>query len=149
MATVAVLSSGRSWSAPAWMTVTLRGSTVRGHARQGGQAPDQASDEWARPVLADRGTCPTQGTPAGGQYSRGSPLTAGTSLSGQPGRGTSHTHSVLVGATLPRAVRVTAVDRQADVDAQLGMLGHLGALVPGQGAAQLVGQRRDRGGDRV
>src|SRR4030095_16286054 len=98
MATVAVLSSGRSWSAPAWMTVTLRGSTVRGHARQGGQAPDQASDEWARPVLADRGTGPTQGTPAGGQYSRGSPLTAGTSLSDQPGRGTSHTHSVLGGA---------------------------------------------------
>ena len=28
------------------MTVTLRGSTVRGHARKGGQAPDQASDQW-------------------------------------------------------------------------------------------------------
>jgi hypothetical protein len=29
------------------------------------------------------------------------------------------------------------------------MLGHLGALVPDQGLTQLVGQRRDRGGDRV
>src|SRR4029453_320889 len=125
MATVAVLSSGRSGSAPAWMTVTLRGSTVRGHARQGGQAPDQASDEWARPVLADRGTGPTQGTPAGGQYSGGSPLPAGTSLSDQPGRGTSHTHSVLVGATLPGAVRITEVDRQAGVDGELGVLSHL------------------------
>src|SRR5437773_7798015 len=27
--------------------------------------------------------------------------------------------------------------------------GHLGALVPGERAAQLLGQRRDRGGDRV
>src|SRR6266545_4528486 len=35
MATAAVLSSGRSWSAPAWMTVTGRGSTVRGHAPRG------------------------------------------------------------------------------------------------------------------
>src|SRR5215211_7045045 len=56
---------------------------------------------------------------------------------------------VLVGAPLPGAVRVTEVDRQAGVDPQLGVLGQLGALVPGQGPAQLVGQRRDRGGDRV
>ena len=32
---------------------------------------------------------------------------------------------------------------------ELGVLGHLRALVPGQRAAQLLGQRRDRGGDRV
>src|SRR5437762_1532792 len=30
-----------------------------------------------------------------------------------------------------------------------GVLGHLGALVPGQRAAQLLWQRDDRGGDRV
>jgi hypothetical protein len=34
-------------------------------------------------------------------------------------------------------------------DPQLGVLGHLGALVPGQRPAQLFGQRGDRGGDRV
>src|SRR3954468_18087480 len=124
MATVAVLSSGRSWSAPAWMTVTLSRQHCEGsRPARGGQAPDQARDEWARPVLADRGTCPTQGTPAGGQYSRGSPLTAGTSLSGQPGRGTSHTHSVLVRPTLPWAVRAGEVDRETSVDRELRVLG--------------------------
>ena len=51
--------------------------------------------------------------------------------------------------TLPRAVRVAEVDRQPGVDAQLDVLGHLGALVPGQRSAQLVGQRGDRGGDGV
>src|SRR3954462_10716762 len=77
MATVAVLSSGRSWPAPAWMTVTLSRQHCEGsRPARGGQAPDQARDEWARLVLADRGTGPAQGTPAGGQYSRGSPLTA-------------------------------------------------------------------------
>ena len=35
------------------------------------------------------------------------------------------------------------------VDPQLGVLGHLGALVPGQRAAQLLRQRCDRAGDRV
>src|SRR5207248_7621349 len=35
------------------------------------------------------------------------------------------------------------------VDTQLGMLGHLGALIPDERAAQLLGQRRDRRGDRV
>ena len=38
---------------------------------------------------------------------------------------------------------------QAGVDAQLRVLRHLRALVPGQRAAQLLGQRGDRGGDRV
>src|ERR1700733_8024010 len=102
MVTAVVLPSrGDRGRRPAWMTVTPRGSTVRGHAREGGQAPDQAKDEWARPAPAARGTGQTQGTPAGGQYSRESPLTAGPSLTGQPGQGTSHTHSVLVAAALP------------------------------------------------
>ena len=56
---------------------------------------------------------------------------------------------VLVGAALPGAVRVGEVDGEAGVDAQLGVLGHLGALVPGQRPAQLLGQRGDRRGDRV
>jgi len=55
---------------------------------------------------------------------------------------------VLVRAALPGAVRVAEVDRQSGVDAQLGMLGHLAALISGQRPTQLVGQRRDRGGDR-
>src|SRR5829696_9333909 len=37
---------------------------------------------------------------------------------------------VLVGAALPRAVRVAEVDGQPGVDAQPRVLGHLGALVP-------------------
>ena len=56
---------------------------------------------------------------------------------------------VLVGPALPRALRIAEVDRQAGLDPQLGVLGHLGALVPGQRPAQLLGQRRDRCGDRV
>ena len=40
-------------------------------------------------------------------------------------------------------------DLEAGVDPQLRVLGHLGALVPGEGAAQLLGERRDRGDDRV
>ena len=56
---------------------------------------------------------------------------------------------VLVAATLPGAVRVAEVDRQAGVDAQLRVLGHLRSLVPGKRAAQLLGQRRDRRRDRV
>jgi len=59
------------------------------------------------------------------------------------------TVGVLVGATLPGAVRVAEVDRQAGVDAQLGVLGQLRALIPGQRSAQLVGQRGDRSGDRI
>src|SRR6266566_3295770 len=47
---------------------------------------------------------------------------------------------VLVGAALPGAVWVAEVDRKPGVDPQLRVLGHLGALVPGQGTAQLVGQ---------
>ena len=39
--------------------------------------------------------------------------------------------------------------RQAGQDPQLAVLGHLGALVPGQRPAQLLRQRCDRAGDRV
>jgi hypothetical protein len=46
-------------------------------------------------------------------------------------------------------VWITEVDRDAGVDAQLGVLCHLGALVPGQGLAQVLGQGRDLGGDRI
>jgi hypothetical protein len=44
-------------------------------------------------------------------------------------------------------VRIAEEHLQAGVDAQLGVLGHLRALVPGQRPAQLLGQRHDRGGD--
>ena len=37
--------------------------------------------------------------------------------------------AVLVGAALPWAVRIAEVHRQARLDAQLSVLGHLGALV--------------------
>ena len=56
---------------------------------------------------------------------------------------------VLVGAALPGAVGVTEVDVEVGIDSQLGVLGHLRALVPGQRAAQLLGQRGDRRGDGV
>ncbi|KOG36588.1 hypothetical protein ADK34_01255 [Streptomyces viridochromogenes] len=46
-------------------------------------------------------------------------------------------------------MRVGEVDLQAGVDTELGMLGQLLAAVPGQRSAQLLGQRGDRGGDRV
>ena len=60
--------------------------------------------------------------------------------------------SPLVFSLLPRChglLRVAEVDRQPGLNAQLGVLGHLGALVPGQRAAQLLRQRDDRRGDRV
>ena len=56
---------------------------------------------------------------------------------------------VLVGAALPGALRVAEVHLQAEVDLQPGVLGQLGALVPGQRAAQVLGQRAELGGDRV
>src|SRR5215204_2259017 len=56
---------------------------------------------------------------------------------------------VLVGAALPGALRVAEVDGQPGVDAQLRVLGHLGALVPGQRATKLFWKGRDRGRDRV
>jgi len=51
---------------------------------------------------------------------------------------------VLVGAALPWALWVAEVDLQAGVEPQPFVLGHLGALVPGQRAAQLLRERRDR-----
>jgi putative transposase len=56
---------------------------------------------------------------------------------------------VLVGAPLPGAVRVAEEDVEPSVDAELGVLGHLGALVPGQRSAELLGQSRDHLGDCV
>jgi len=50
-------------------------------------------------------------------------------------------------SALPRPARIAEVDREPGVTAQLGVLGHLRALVPGRGAAQPSRQRRDRGGD--
>jgi transcriptional regulator with XRE-family HTH domain len=50
---------------------------------------------------------------------------------------------------LPGAVQVAKEDGQSRVDAQLGMLSHLRALVPGQRSAQLVRQGRDGGSDCV
>ena len=44
---------------------------------------------------------------------------------------------VLVRAALPGAVRVAEVDLHAGVDGEPGVVGHLGALVPGQRSAQL------------
>ena len=49
------------------------------------------------------------------------------------------TVGVLVGATLPGTLGVAEVDIEIGVYSQLSVLGHLGSLVPGQGAAQLLG----------
>jgi hypothetical protein len=60
--------------------------------------------------------------------------------------------SPLVFSLVPRCQGLCGsqqVDRQAGIDAQLGVLGHLGALVPGQRPAQLLGQCLDRVGDGV
>jgi hypothetical protein len=48
---------------------------------------------------------------------------------------------VFVGATLPRAVRVTEVDFESGVDAEARVLRHFGALVPRQRTTQMLGQR--------
>ena len=49
------------------------------------------------------------------------------------------TVGVLVGATLPGTLGVAEVDIEVGVYSELSVLGHLGSLVPGQGAAQLLG----------
>jgi hypothetical protein len=49
--------------------------------------------------------------------------------------------SVLVRASLPWAVGIAEVDLESGIDAQLGVLGHLLAAVPGQRPAELIGQR--------
>jgi hypothetical protein len=46
---------------------------------------------------------------------------------------------VLVGAALPRATRIAEEDLDTGVDGELGVLSHLSAVVPGEGAAQLAG----------
>src|SRR3981081_3979107 len=46
---------------------------------------------------------------------------------------------VLVGAALPRTLRIAEVDLHASVDLQAGVLGHLGPLIPGQRPAELLG----------
>jgi hypothetical protein len=56
---------------------------------------------------------------------------------------------VLVRASLPWAAWIAEVDLEAGVDAQLGVLGHLCSLIPGQGPAELVGQFGDDLSDRV
>ena len=59
------------------------------------------------------------------------------------------THSVLVRAALPGAVRVSEVDGEADLDLQLNVLGELFAAVPRQRVAQLFGQGGHLRGERV
>src|SRR5215210_2937624 len=55
---------------------------------------------------------------------------------------------VLVGAALPGRVRIAEEHLDAGVDADLLPVAHLGALVPGQRAAQRLGQRLHLGGER-
>src|SRR5215212_5541498 len=56
---------------------------------------------------------------------------------------------VLVGAALPGAVRVAKVDLDPRVDLEARMLGHLGALIPGQRPSKLIRQSGDRARDRL
>ena len=56
---------------------------------------------------------------------------------------------VFVRAALPRALWVAEVDGQPSVDAKLCVLSHLCSLVPRQRPTELLGQGRDRRGDRV
>ena len=56
---------------------------------------------------------------------------------------------VLVGAALPGGVRVGEVDRDAAGQDEGGVVCHLGAAVPGQGAAQRLGQGEDPVGQGV
>ena len=56
---------------------------------------------------------------------------------------------VLVRSALPRAVRFAEVDGKAGCYPQIRMPGHLCSLVPGQRAAKLRWQCRDRPGDGI
>jgi hypothetical protein len=49
---------------------------------------------------------------------------------------------VLVGAALPGALRLAEIDLKAGVDPKPRVLGDLGALIPDERAAPLLGQRR-------
>jgi hypothetical protein len=55
---------------------------------------------------------------------------------------------VFVGAALPWAARVTKVDLQPRVDAQVRMLRHLCALIPGQGLSNLLGSLENKSFDQ-
>src|SRR3954466_7203087 len=57
--------------------------------------------------------------------------------------------SVLVGAALPRRMRVGEVNAQARERGQLAMAGHLLALVVGQGEAQRGRHRQQAGGEAI
>ena len=56
---------------------------------------------------------------------------------------------VVVGAALPGTLGVAEVDVEVGVCAELCVLGHFGSLVPGQRAAELLGQGGDRRSDGV
>src|SRR4051812_10667652 len=51
---------------------------------------------------------------------------------------------ILVGATLPWAVRITEIDLDTSVDPQACVLSHLSSLIPSQRPAQLLRQGDDR-----
>jgi hypothetical protein len=55
---------------------------------------------------------------------------------------------VLVAAALPGAGGITEVDGYAAGDGEDGVLCHLAALVPGERAAEVLGQLGDLGGER-
>src|SRR6056297_3037900 len=59
------------------------------------------------------------------------------------------TVGVLVAAALPRTLRVAEVDLKTGIDAKLRVLGHLGALIPGQRATQVDWQAADRPCDGI
>src|SRR3954452_12270868 len=56
---------------------------------------------------------------------------------------------VLIRAALPGAVGIAEVDLETSVDAQEGVLAHLGPLSPGHRLPQWLGQGGDRAGDGV
>ena len=56
---------------------------------------------------------------------------------------------VLVGATLPWALRVAEVDLHARVDLETIMLGHFGSLIPSQRTTQFFGQGDDGARNRI
>jgi hypothetical protein len=130
--------------ASAWVKVTGRGSTVKGHASNGGQAPNQAKTSapgrcrQPQEQVNERHAC------SGGQYSRESPRAAGTSLAQQPNRADFNTHSVLIGAALPWRVRVGELDLQPGVGLDPLVVEHLVALVARQRAPQLSGDCAER-----
>ena len=59
------------------------------------------------------------------------------------------TVGVVVGAALPWTLRVAEVDVEVGLCAELSMLSHFDSLVPGQRAAELLGQGGDRLSDSI